>query len=1141
MKVNDYNQFVRGRLFVLVDSLNTFENKKLPSLKDEANVILELSRAVIKLVCKWLNLFPEYLQYYVESGQAQNLYLVSLKHAVAASLPELTEMLKLIFGMIVRGTEKFASLSRELKAKQGIYASSENLFQKACVELFNKEKGFELVIEAITKTGNQCPISVITELLDPLIGILNVQKDEAVKSCINEIFKKLVIRFSSLNDKDIKEISRSSIQKLFSILESLTPSKTFLAFGKDSIETIKEDMLKTLFTIGVQLINTPYIQKRLLGITMVKGMIPKQRHFSNSSEWKDPLQLIKVMEDKKLLEIILGENAHPEIIRKAEDIFLLYLSHKKLEKKHIELLWKCVNEKYEDVMRACLDLLISLLKKMEIPLVQEVFKFVETANYQNEILLKFLETYTLTILNHFGGPKLEGVEYSTKRTDRPKLYNLDLFWKLILDPNIQGKLKDQAMNDLVKILEKYTAMLSDHVYKSAELIKDRKVTIRGIQFLKSTEFATYYTEKQGRKTTIYNIEELVAKYSLIDSILKDCEEYYLEVKKKVKTLVGKSIMDTDFGSGFTFNHQARLYVDFLLHLCGNSELTLSEEEFLKLWKCYIEERLCEEHSDILFEAMQVEAKNRQKKFVLLNDKVARVVFDELLCNPVSIPYLNSCGFLCFNKYMKWIYLKESTNIQAPGLKGNQGFRTLWTILFQAKSEQLKKQVKEFLVIFIDDMCQKNRGKRKEFTETALEFALDNVKHVEDVEQTKIALEIINAIINKIEMTGYESIGPEYMYPPLITFMISHNSKESPIPVKINEDMKVSNLRCLLSNKYEINKAKLVIKNCSGTFIYTDEKDFPLMSLKRTTDNKLSLELKQSNFAENETPRYILANSPLFNRLKSLLCSPKEEIVEEVWNLISNLPLNEAANDRVNRLTFSDSSIKSWQQHLETNADYNSVSLVYHLYILSGKIREDGNKSYVDLFIKKGGVGFIFSVFLKKLAEPHKTLNLRSLEYCIRTISAYIVQEYETIFNKNENDKVFWDGVMKLIQWISNTKENKDHILEIIDMSSAFEACCNAHYLMLKKNTSFIENITSSEYIGTLKSCLLKNSNKQVQVNTRKLLEKILLEVFSTEHTKEKQKTVMSILLTDFLTTALSDCMNAEPYFDLVRTLIVLFI
>lgn len=619
MGANEYNQFVRGHLFVLVDSLATIQTLKTPQFKDEAMITLELCTKVVKLMCKWLKLFPEYLQYYVECGQVQNLYLVSLKHAVAASLPELAEMLKLSFGLIARGEQKFASLSKELKMKQSIsnsYSSSDNLFQKACIAAFNEEKGFELVVEAVTKTGNQCPISVITDLLDPLTGILNVQKDEGAKTSIGEICKKLIIRFSDLNDKDIKEISKPSIQKLFSILESIMPSKGFLGFGKDSMGSIKEDMLKTLFSIAVQLINTPYIQKRLLGIAMIKEMIPRQtRYIPSNTEWKDSAQLIKTMEEKKLLEIVLGENAHSEIIRKTEDIFTLYLTNKKLEKRHIELLWKCANEKHEDVMRACLDLLVNLIKKMGTPLIQELFKLIETADYKNEILIKFLETYTSTVL------KLQ-TDYITRKPDpsKTKLYDLDIFWKLILDPNVQGKLKDQAMSALVKLLEDHTFLLNEYVYKAADLIKNRKVTIRGIQLLKRTDFAGYFITTQGKRRNAYNIEEIIDKYSFFSSILQDCEDYHLEVKKKVETLADKSIMDTNFGSGFAFHDQATLYVDFLLYLCEKSGLTLSKEEFMKLWKCYVEESLCEEHSDILFKAKKGIEQTNQPEIIKSSER-----------------------------------------------------------------------------------------------------------------------------------------------------------------------------------------------------------------------------------------------------------------------------------------------------------------------------------------------------------------------------------------------------------------------------------------------------------------------------------------------------------------------------------------
>lgn len=59
----EFTQFVRGKLFVLVDSLMTSykPRKENAFLKTDLDIIMELCQACIKLICKWFNMLPQNL------------------------------------------------------------------------------------------------------------------------------------------------------------------------------------------------------------------------------------------------------------------------------------------------------------------------------------------------------------------------------------------------------------------------------------------------------------------------------------------------------------------------------------------------------------------------------------------------------------------------------------------------------------------------------------------------------------------------------------------------------------------------------------------------------------------------------------------------------------------------------------------------------------------------------------------------------------------------------------------------------------------------------------------------------------------------------------------------------------------------
>lgn len=61
----ELTQFIRGRLFVLVDFLMTNYVPKKDSAKADIDLILELCKASIKLICKWLIMFPTLSSYVI--------------------------------------------------------------------------------------------------------------------------------------------------------------------------------------------------------------------------------------------------------------------------------------------------------------------------------------------------------------------------------------------------------------------------------------------------------------------------------------------------------------------------------------------------------------------------------------------------------------------------------------------------------------------------------------------------------------------------------------------------------------------------------------------------------------------------------------------------------------------------------------------------------------------------------------------------------------------------------------------------------------------------------------------------------------------------------------------------------------------
>ena len=1017
----------------------------------------------------------------------------------------------------------------------------------------------------IKPSEQQYPASTLIDLLDPVSGALRVLKDEFSKQLASEVLKEVSSRLSTLADKDIKEMSKTVLERLFSTLESLRQAKD----GPSSAG--RESALSVIFGIAVQLIRSSYIQKKLLGLTVIKDMLPKLVRDRSliektglSLEWKDPKQLIKTLEDHKLVDIILGENAHAELLRKVEDLFAFLLANEKFEVRYLELMWKCCSEKHEDIMRTCHELLCGLVGRMSYPLLQELFKLVEATPCSSEILVSFLEKYTLNVLGLVKERDFKvglGTKKGKSEAAAFRLYNLDLFWNLLLDQSTaSGKIKDQAMGALIGILNKYTSMANTYVMKAAECIKAEQTVVRSVQLLFDIEFADLCVQtRDGRRESYYNLETMDQAYLILHNTLNDCEAYHSKVQKDLagRSEQPKDLMNTDFATGFTLGKQAKLYIDFLEYYCARSGLALGKEDLRKLWKCYVEDSICEQHSDILFSSLMKEPKTShyESKYMLLQDKVARAFFEEILCNPdpLAIARITQVGFACFKSYMLWANQKELSSPSSYNSKGVydtastdklvltnfQGLSTLWVIAFQSASPIIREQARDFLVNFIDKLCTKYKKRRAELTEKALETALDNVKDLEDIGQTRTALQITDSIIEKVECLKYDEFNPAYAYPPLVEVQVFSAGKTGPTVLKMNENMKLVHFRGLLSNLFKVHENRIVIKSYDRKTEFNEEYLFG--NSKRLTDNKFFVEFKKIEVPLKETPRFILANSRIFARLQDLLKAPKEEIVNEVWKLILTLPVNETSKESLKKLAIPSSidpakRVLEWEKYLCVSPSYDSVSLTYNLHILSTLTQSEDKKQFCDKFLEKGGTTFLLSVFAKKKSAPRNKLNIKALEYCVKILSLYVNTEtYGSLFVEgSETDANFWNGIKEIIEWISNS-QSLDRDLDKESEAEVFTVCCDAHYAMLKAKEKFVAEVIQKQYLGgVLKECLLKSKNLEVQKRARDFLQKLLVEILRDS---DKKKAVMDLLMLDFLKTALevSDC--SAPYFGLMADLI----
>ena len=270
--------------------------------------------------------------------------------------------------------------------------------------------------------------------------------------------------------------------------------------------------------------------------------------------WKDQKLFVKTMADHKFLEFIMGENAHPELLRQMSDILHHCLTQEAFEEKHLQLLWKCCTEKHEDVIRVSFQLLASILPRIPFQHFELLFSLIGKHTSFSEIFVSFIEKYTTTVLDFICSHEYTIWAKQRYKTKPPAIYNLDILWNLMQDSTqVAWNIKEHAMEALIHILNKYPQIADHYVNRSAESIKKEQMVIRGLQFLLDIDFADYVITREGRRTPYYNLKEMNLSKNLIPNAIKDCESYHLLVKKELEKFPEKNtdLMNIDFGTGLT--------------------------------------------------------------------------------------------------------------------------------------------------------------------------------------------------------------------------------------------------------------------------------------------------------------------------------------------------------------------------------------------------------------------------------------------------------------------------------------------------------------------------------------------------------------------------------------------------------------
>ena len=199
----------------------------------------------------------------------------------------------------------------------------------------------------------------------------------------------------------------------------------------------------------------------------------------------------------------------------------------------------------------------------------------------------------------------------------------------------------------------------------------------------------------------------------------------------------------------SFERQAALYIDFIEYLISQRNMFLDMKELAKLWNCYFEEGICEQHINILIKLLLKEYPypNLEQKYLVFNNKLAKVFFNEVLCKNVSalVNKITQIGLTCFINYANLINDISQFEAKQSIFENYLGLSVVLIIAFDSEKESIREDAIDFIVSIIEKFCRKHKTKRKEIIESSFKNILTQAK---DNRKIKIAVKMIISIIEK---------------------------------------------------------------------------------------------------------------------------------------------------------------------------------------------------------------------------------------------------------------------------------------------------------------------------------------------------------------------------------------------------------
>eukprot|EP00826_Nyctotherus_ovalis_P021903 TRINITY_DN17151_c0_g1_i3.p1 TRINITY_DN17151_c0_g1~~TRINITY_DN17151_c0_g1_i3.p1 ORF type:complete len:250 (+),score=62.47 TRINITY_DN17151_c0_g1_i3:839-1588(+) len=227
--------------------------------------------------------------------------------------------------------------------------------------------------------------------ISPLKGIKHIAKKE-IREEIVEAGKDTFCKWIQLlSDKDIKELSKEKLNRELEQIKDLL----LIAYSADETRKI---MQNNEMQITLKFLQSESLEKRLNGIGEIKRLVERAENLPESDNENFLLDWIL---RNHILEIILHENTHSEIIKRASPIFAFLARKNVVNTNMLDTLWKCQQDKDENTVLAIYEAIKAMIEFLSSESSRFVYERINRTflGKLDDKLLTFMRDFTISILS----------------------------------------------------------------------------------------------------------------------------------------------------------------------------------------------------------------------------------------------------------------------------------------------------------------------------------------------------------------------------------------------------------------------------------------------------------------------------------------------------------------------------------------------------------------------------------------------------------------------------------------------------------------------------------------------------------------------------------------------------------------------